>query len=63
MRDDTRNGLEAAKRAIAAGRLDEGFKRADGLLSRLSGKELEAVREEWSAFLWSRPGDFEKLLK
>jgi hypothetical protein len=63
MREETRTGLEAAKRAIVAGRLDEGFKRADGLLRRLSGKELEDVREEWSAFLWSQPGDFKELLK
>jgi len=30
MRDETRAGLESAKREIAAGRPDDGFKRADG---------------------------------
>jgi hypothetical protein len=63
MHDETRAGLDAAKRDIAAGRLDDGFRRADGLLRTLSGKELGAAREDWSDFLWSQPGDLKELLK
>ena len=52
MRDATRKALDAAKRDVEAGRLDDAFKRAGNLLRYLSGQEYEEAREEWSTFLW-----------
>jgi thioredoxin-like negative regulator of GroEL len=63
VRDGTRQALDAAKRHVEAGRLDDALERANNLLHTLSGQEHEEAREEWSAFLWAQPGDFKDFLK
>ena len=60
MRDATRKALDAAKRDVEAGRLDDAFKRAGNLLRYLSGQEYEEAREEWSTFLWGQSEDFSR---
>jgi hypothetical protein len=63
MRDETRRGLEAAKRLVEAGRLDDALEHANNFFRHLSGKEHAEAVEEWSDFLWTQSHDFKELLK